>query len=137
MVFVYRPSSLRLLNSHKILDLENMRLALAQFMGDDAAIVRVNKIVIVMNEGLGDFAIDRKHIIEWRKLRAMQAELFTGCPAEFSVSGNIRMKNSLAHFIQIFKIFHQMPTLADLVPIHVHVNGSRFDEVTFGAEGFA
>jgi hypothetical protein len=30
-----------------------------------------------------------------------------------------------------------MPTLADLIPIHVHVNGSGFDEVAFGAEGFA
>lgn len=137
----YRPprndKKLWLFNSHKILDLENMRLAFAQFVRDDAAIVRVNKIVIVVNEGLGNIAINRKNIIVWRELGAVQAELFAGRPAEFSVGGDIRVKDGLTHFVEIFKVFHQVPTLADLIPIHIHMHRGRFDEITFGAEGFA
>ena len=68
-------------------------------MGDDAAVVGVNKIMIVVNEGLGDVAIDGKDVVIRREFGAMQAQLLAGCPAEFSVGGNVRMKNGLAHFI--------------------------------------
>jgi hypothetical protein len=46
----YSTTVLRLLYSHKILNLENMCLSIAQFVSDDTAIVWVNKIMIVMYE---------------------------------------------------------------------------------------
>ena len=51
----HRPrndENLRLLYSHKILNLKNMRLAFAQFMGDDATGSGVDEVMIIVYDSV-------------------------------------------------------------------------------------
>ena len=120
----------------KSLDLEQVGLSVAHLVGDDAAGIGVDEVVVVVDDRVGDPTVDREHVVEGSELGAVQAELFAAGKAHLAVDRDRGVVDGLANAVEVVEVFVEVPRVV-VEPVHVHVHRAAVEELTFGGEALA
>ncbi len=120
----------------EVLNLEQVGFPVTHFVGDDAAGVGIQEVVVVVDDGVADSAVDGEHIVVWREFGAFEADLFAVGKAPFAFNSDRRVEDGFTHSVEVFEVFVEVPGLV-VEPVDIHVHRAGFEELPFGAEALA
>ena len=98
-----------------------MAFAVADFVGNDAPRIGIEEVVIIIDRGFGDRAVNGENIVIGGQLGPFETEHLIAGKTAFCFDLDVGMKGRFADLVKVLEIFMEVPSVF-IDPIDVHTD---------------